>query len=255
MDILEQKRKRIETIVKVLAVCAIAFFVSPIIFATIQGLIGLVVAGSIGFIAINMAPWFAAKVANWRLKALKAEAAKNPIETLENQFNEKQNALLQFRESIKEFHAEVENVRAEIAEHKEKYPNDTRFDDKLNKMCALLANRAAKYKQAQKNLADFNEVIERKRSEWKIIQASMKMEKAAGVGEDFISKLMADTALDSIQTGLNTAFAELEVSLLDEPNGNEVKNVTPVQHALPSTSEPITLDLDLEETKNVKLKR
>lgn len=250
MDILEKKRKRIELVVKVVALGVIGFVVSPFIFATIQGLVGLLIAGSIGVIAINLAPWAAVKVANWRLKALKHEASLNPIETLENQYGERKAALIQIRSGIKEFHAQVENFRTMIEEFKQKYPEDTRYDDKYGKMQALLANRVEKYKSAQVGLAQFDEMIERKRAEWKIAQAAASLDKAAGVGEDFISKLMADTALDSVQTHLNAAFAELEVSLLDNDQKNVIR-VQPVVVALKSPSDgPVKLDLDFDEEKS-----
>lgn len=81
---LEQKRKRIEGLVKIGGLCVIGLVVAPFIFLTIQGLLGLVLAAGISFTAINFVPWYAAKVANWRLKAIKHEASKNPIETLQN---------------------------------------------------------------------------------------------------------------------------------------------------------------------------
>lgn len=250
MNALELKRQRIERIVKIVALLGIAFFVSPFIFATIQGLVGLVVAFAIGTVAVNLAPWFAAKVANWRLKALKHEAALNPIETLEEQYRQREQGLIQYREDIKLFHAEVENFRAEVANHKASYPDDTTFDDKFKKMVALLQHRAAKYVEAQQKLADFNKVIERKRSEWKIAQAAARMDKAAKVGEDFISNLQRDTALTSIQTHLNSAFAELEVSLLDEAGNAPAPKPAA---ALPSTEGPLSLDLGIE-VETVKAK-
>lgn len=253
---LNTKHKRIELFVKLGAMGIIGFVLAPYIFLSIKGIMGLIIACTIGFVAINMAPWFAVKVANWRLKALKYEASKNPVETLELTYQKKEEGLLAFRDNIKVFHAEVENFRAVVQEHKERYPGDTKYDEKFNKMVQLLNLRAAKYKQAQRNLAEFAEVIERKRSEWKIVQAAAKMDKAAGAGDDFVSKLMADTALDSVQTSLNTAFAELEVSLLDE-----AINVTPTNESTASapaidtaarpalvapTNRSLELDIDMD---------
>ena len=59
-----------------------------------------------------------------------------------------------------------------------------------------------------------------------------------------ISKLMTDTALDSVQTNLNLAFSDLEVSLLEEGNAqpNIIIAATPKQ-----LNEKPTLDLDFDE--------
>jgi len=252
MQNLELKRKRIESVAKIGALLVVGFVVAPFIFISIKGIVGLAAAVVIGLTINAFIPWFGAKLANWRLKALKHEASLNPVETLETQYQAKEQGLIAFRENIKIFHAEVENFRAVVQEHKERYPGDNKYDDKFNKMVQLLQLRAAKYKQAQQNLSSFAEIIDRKRSEWKIVQAAAKMDKAAGAGEDFVSKLMADTALDSIQTSLNTAFAELEVSLLDEAaavQGASVPmvNVTPAAPALPApTNRSLDLDIDTE---------
>jgi len=84
MNELEQKRKRIELAVKITAFSIIGFLVAPVILLVIKGLVGLIVAGIIGFAAIQFAPYLGMVIANWRLKALKAEARKNPVETLQN---------------------------------------------------------------------------------------------------------------------------------------------------------------------------
>lgn len=228
MNDLELKRKRIETVVKVLGLGAVAFFLAPFIVMTIKGLIGLTVAAVISLLVVNVGvPWFAIKLANWRLKALKYEASLNPIETLENQYGQRVEALNGIRDNLKEFFAVVQELASQIKEHEERYPDKpSQFTEKYQKMLALYNQRAIKYKQAQKNLGQFAELIEEKRSDWKVAQAAAKAMKLANVGQDFQDKLMQDTALSSIQDGLNLAFSELEVSLLDEANQPVTPTVT-----------------------------
>lgn len=243
---LERKRQRIELAVKLVAIPVVGFVLAPFVFVAIKGLIGAIVAGVISLIAINLAPWAGAKIANWRLKALKHEAAKNPIETLENQYQEKELARDRFKAHITEFYAQIQNFHAEIEEHKSKFPDQPcKFEPQYQKMLLLLENRTAKFRQVQANLLKFADVIEQKRSEWKVAQAAAKMSKAAGVGEDFVSKLMQDTAIDSVQTSLNTAFAELETSLLDEVVAVEAPQPSVVVAVLPERSSTLpALDLD-----------
>lgn len=250
MNDLELKRKRIESVVKIIATGVIGFLAASYVVLAIKGIIGLAVIAVLSLFLINVAaPWFAAKVANWRLKALKHEASLNPIETLENQYQEREKAMLAFKENIRMFYAEVQNFYAEMEKFKSEFPGQPcAFEAQYAKMNQLLAARTNKYKQAQQKLAEFDELIDRKRSEWRVAQAAARMSKAAGVGEDFISKLMADTALDSIQTNLNLAFSDLETSLLDEVS--ITSSATPVVHvptAIPEQTGPPTLDLDFEE--------
>ena len=228
MNDIEQRRKKIETIAKVVGLGIAGFLFAPIAYATITGLVSLIVVGVIGLAVVNIGvPWFAITMANWRLKAIKAAAAANPIETLENQYAEREQALLKIRDNIKEFHAVIQELWSQIQEHNEKYPDrPSQFLEKYNNMKALLALRSNKYKQAQANLKAFGELIEEKRSDWKVAQSAAKAMKLANVGEDFQSKLMQDTALNTIQDGLNMAFSELEVSLLDEQPATPTATVT-----------------------------
>jgi uncharacterized protein YukE len=260
MNDIDQKRKRIETLVKVAALGVAAFFFAPIAVLTIKGLVSLIVVATVGLLVVNVGiPWLAVSLANWRLKALKAAAAANPIETLENQYAEREAALLKFRDSIKEFHGVVQDLYAQIQEHDDKYPGKpSQFLDKYNKMRALLTLRSEKYKQAQANLRQFGELLEEKRSDWKVAQTAARAMKLANVGEDFQSKLMQDTALTTIQDGLNMAFSELEVSLLDEqPAAAPAVSVLPSPPAVPkqlpdrAVPEPPALDLDIAEAEGV----
>jgi hypothetical protein len=260
MNDLELKKKRIETVGKVILLGIAGFLFAPIAYLTITGLISLVVVCTIALLVVNIViPWLSLSIANWRLKALKAVASANPIETLENQYREREEALVSIRNNIKEFHTVVQELWGQIQEHNEKYPDrPSQFLEKYNKMKSLLALRSNKYKQAQANLKTFKEVIEEKRSDWKVAQSAAKAMKLANVGEDFQSKLMEDTALTTIQDGLNFAFSELEVSLLDE-QPLETKQVVvtstpqePLQ--LTEKSGPPSLDLEFEDAEVIPVK-
>jgi hypothetical protein len=250
MNDLELKKNKIMTVVKIVSMVITGFLVAPFVFIAIKGLLGLLIAGVVSFIIINFIPWFALKIANWRLKALKHEASKNPIETLENQYQLREEALVQFRENITRFHAEVKNFYTRKEEHKQRYPEQGgKFDEQYNQMRQLLDARSRKYVQAQQNLKRFADMIEQKRSEWEVAKAAASMSQAAGMGEEFINKLMADTAVESVTTNLNLAFAELETSLLDEVASAAPQKVViesqPVAQ-LPEKSGPPTLDLGFD---------
>lgn len=222
---LEQKRKRIEALVKIGGLGIIGFLVAPFIFLTIQGLIGLVVAAGISFTAINFVPWYAAKVANWRLKAIKHEASKNPIETLQNEYRARQEALTKFEQSIKSFAAEVSAFMGKLEGFTKTYPNEAKkFYDQYNAMKALLDSRKEKYRLARSNLGVFDGEINKARAIWEMAQAAAAMNRLSGVNEEeFYAKIQVETALDSVQKSMSIAFSDLEISLLDEP----AKTTTP----------------------------
>lgn len=238
MNELEIKRKRIETFGKVIGLGVVGFFFAPLAYATITGLVSLVTVGVIGLLVVNVGvPWFSVSLANWRLKALKATAIANPIETLENDYKKKQENLAQSRENIKASYAILETLYSQIQEHANKYPNrPSQYLDKYNKLKSLIELRGNKYKQAQSNLVKYSELIEEKRSDWNIAKTMAQASELANVGEEFQSKLLQDTALSTIQTGLNVAFSELETSLLDEDNKKTNDNTVTVVEISPSTN-------------------
>jgi hypothetical protein len=254
---LEVKRQRIETAVKILALLVVGFFVAPFILAAIGGLIGLAISAIVGLVVINLAPSVAAMIANWRLKALKAVAAMNPIETLENQYADREAALKKIRDNITQSYAVLQSLYTQIQDHNQKFPNTpSQFTDKYEKLKQLIALRGNKYKQAQKNLADFSELIDEKRSDWKIAQTMAAANKLADVGQDFQSNLMKDTALTTVQDGLNLAFSELETSLLDEGGGATVTTQVSAGAARPAgqlsapSSPPSSLDLGFDASSD-----
>lgn len=214
----EAKRKRIEFWTKGLGLAVVGFIVAPFVFIAIKGLIGLVVAATIGCGIVFFLPVVAAKFANWRLKALKAEATKNPVETLQNDFRIRQEKVYQFRDNIKNFFAEIENFANEVEIMKSSHPKDAaKFEVTLNKMRGVYAIRQQKYEQAKKQLVAYEQEIERANAIWNMAQSANRLGEAAGMTDsDFLQKIMSETALDSVQKNLNFALAELEVSLVDE---------------------------------------
>lgn len=244
---IEKKRKNFEMALKVVAIGVIGFMVSPFIFVAIHGIVGMAIAAGIGVTAVNIAPAFIAMAANWRIKALKAVAAANPIETLENVYAQKQKALSDMRDNIQQSHACLIDLYNQIQEHDQAYPGKpSQWLDKYTKMKQLVEMRGRKYKQAQVALAQFNDQIAEKRSDWKIAQTMLKAGQLANVGQDFQSKLMQDTALTTVQGALDLAFADLETSLLDaQPDTGTAPAIAqaPARGQLPA---PGPMDLGFE---------
>jgi hypothetical protein len=251
----EQRKQRIETIVKILSVAGLCLILGPVYLTMLHGMEALVALGvfsAIGFVVINLIPAFARLVGNWRLKALKAVAAANPIENLEMIYRDKMNALAASRENINATYAILQDLYNQIKEHDANYPGKpSQWLDKYNKLKALVELRGEKYKASKVKLQEFSDIIDEKRSDWKIAQTMAQANKLANVGEDFESKLMQDTALTTVQDGLNLAFAELDTALLDEaPTSATVVAAPAAPKAIAQTSSACSVSmpkLDLEE--------
>jgi hypothetical protein len=214
----EQKKQRIETIAKIAGAGVIGFVVAPFVFIAIKGLIGLIIAAIISFVAIQFLPVLALKVANWRLKAIKAEASANPVETLQNDYNTQKEALNNFLQSIKDFAAQVNIFGGKLDGFAKQYPDEApKFRENHQKMKDLLALRFKKYEESKATLAAYELEIQKVKALWEMGQAAAEMNKAAGVdSEEFLQKISRETAIDAVQKSLHTALADLEISLAEE---------------------------------------
>lgn len=257
---LEQRRTRIENIAKVIGIVALGFLFAPIAIMTIKGVISLIIVGAIGFATVNIGiPWFSRSVANWRLKAIKAVAAANPIETLENRYAQLKDALLKQRENIKQRIAIAMKIMEQIKTFESQFNKPSPRREQYNKLNQLVELSKAKYEAAQVNLVEFGKIIEEKRADWEIALSMAEANKLANVGEDFTSKLMQDTALTTIQNGLDMAFAELDAAVMDE-NVQKVLSGQSVEVKViantPKTKQlaaPSDLDFDFESVRDAEI--
>lgn len=221
----QERTKRQIVLFSKIGLCAvIGFVVSPFIFLAIQGLLGILVAGTIGLLGMNFAPVLIDMLANAKMKALKFEASKNPIETLELDYGKRQEALEQFREAINMFSASIKTFQDKLAGFKTKFPNDSeKFDDQLSKMKQLLDIRRNKYKDAEKSLIQYSSEIDRAKAIWAMSLEAAKMNNASGMDEkDLVQRIKVETSIDAITTSMNKNFAELETSLIEEADEKQL---------------------------------
>lgn len=201
-----------------MGVCLVLGPLATTIAAGIGALAALIVGAAGVFTVWKFLPWFALKVSNWHLKALKAEATKSPVETLQTQLVEKQKALDSFKENIRLFAGQVLSFGDQVKQYVKDGLEDAQvYVEQLGKMKQLLELRQQRYKEAQETLKEFEETIQRTDRKWKMACAAAAMNEAAGQMEgDVFDKICIETALDSVQTKLNQSFADLEIALMDD---------------------------------------
>lgn len=214
---MDAKRRRNEKVAKVLGLAVVGFFASFVVVKAIVGLAGLLVVIGTSWAAISFLPYVAMKFANWRLKAIKAEAAKNPIESLQNQSAKKHEALAQYLDKLNDFGAQLlafaDKVKAYVRQGLDDAPV---YVEQLDKMKQLQQVRQDKYTATKGALAEFDEGIRRASTKWEMAKAAAAMSEVAGdVDGDVFDKIVVETSLDSVQTSLNKSFAELDTLLLD----------------------------------------
>lgn len=205
---------------------AAAAVIAPVIFLTVKGLVGLAIAAVVGLAIINGAPVVSAAFANWKMKGIKAVAASNPVEQLQNVLMERRGALTLFSSRITEFSTRVRQFEGKLQSFKTQFPSESaKFDEQAAAMNQLLALRRAKYEEVRQQLQAFELEVKKADAIWQMSQAASELHKAAGMeGEDVYAKIKAETALESVELSLNRSFAQLETALLEEyPSGVSLK--------------------------------
>lgn len=76
----DPRAKRWGNFAKVAALLTVGFFVAPFIWVALGGLLGLIVAGAVCVVTWMLRGWFYSVVANMRMKLVKAEAQRNPVD-------------------------------------------------------------------------------------------------------------------------------------------------------------------------------
>lgn len=225
----EQRKARLQLGLNIAGVCLIAAFVGPFAVAILHGLGAiLAVAATVGisWVAMKFMNTFTLMVSNAALKSMKAEAMRNPVETLQTEYVKKQNALKDYRANIEKFKAQVLAFKDQVQRYvKEGLEDAQTYVEQLGKMNQLYDLRVRKYQEAQDMLSEFAETISRTEKKWKMACAAMAMNEAAGeLAGDTFDKICIETALDSVQTKLNESFAALDIALLDDDKAKQQLN-------------------------------
>jgi len=191
---------------------------APLIFSALQGLIGLIAFLLIGGTAIAFAPKMAMKFANWRIKGIKSEARKNPIETMQNVYAAKLEDWKKMRLMVEQFSTAVRGFEAKVRDLVREYPDQKdEYTDQLAGMQKLLQLRTLRLKEAKQNLDAFRQEIDKQQARYEVAVAALKAESAGRKfsDEEVYEQIKIDESFSSVQRAMDTAFAQLDSSLAE----------------------------------------
>ena len=241
---IDPRAKRWGVIAKYAALLGIGFIVAPWIFTAITGLVGLVVAAGLLTAVWVLAPAVQTAAQNLRIKLIKGEAARNPIETLQNEYLRREQALNERKNKIETLAAKTAGFKGKLDQFKRDYPSDAQtYQEIYDKMVILLKRSRDQWMIAERQLKAFDGEIEKAKAKWEMAQAAYQLRTDAGqVEAEFFAKLKVESSLDAIEDGMNAAFAQLD-TLLMESDTVDIKNVTGTapQAALPAPQDGITI--------------
>lgn len=213
----EERKARLATALKWGLGLGAAVLIAPIVFLAVKGIVGLGLAVLAGLVIINLAPVVSLRLATWRIQGLKGIARNSPIETREKLALDKHAALKKMSESITAYATEVNNFASEVRDLAKQYPDEAaEFENKLQKCMSLLQLQRMKYREAVSALAGFEAATERAKMKWKVAQSAIRMERLSGQqAQSAMDKILADEALDSVESAMNQAFAGLDTSIME----------------------------------------
>jgi len=237
---------------KWIAGLGVCILISPFVLMGIGGLVGGMTFIIIAYAASQFVPYFVSKIsnkkkemmlaeANRHLAALKAEARKNPVETMQNVYREQALVLKDRADKIQKFATKVNKYGMQLKDLKAKFPGDaSSFDQVHADMTLLLKKRQEKWVEASDKHKQSASEIERCQAIWEMSQATLDLRESAGdVETEFLQKIRTDTAIDAVRDSLASSMADLDALLMEEVP------LRPVEKQAIANSTPLTLESNI----------
>lgn len=239
----EQRAQKWGTVAKIAAVAALGFLVSPFVLSAIQGVLGLLALAAIyGTVWVTL-PAIGDAAKNLRLKLVRAEAARDPIGTLQNE-HLRQSAMLEERKigmetssgAIRSLNETIRKLEAEFPDSPELPQMRQDYAD----LRAIEQQRADQWAEAYVTLGMFKKEIERAKRVWDVALALAKARGASGLSEEeWQATLKRDTSFDAIRLKLNSEMSALSTEKMQADADRILKGKVAAK-ALPSgTDRPV----------------
>ncbi len=242
----EGRKKQIARRWKIGLALLVGVAAAPVVVAGIEGLAGLIVIWLMSTVALQFAPVVSMKVAVWRLKAIKALAQKNPIETMEAVYLEKSETIKTGDAKIVAFEGRYRTYLDQLDQFKENHPSKAdRFVQIGKTMGAGLKRMKVKQSAAkQQQKAYWDKIQEAKAIYSMALAARAVSELSADAEQQVFQEIRQQVAFDTVNNAFNSAVAELSLDVEDpkefSPDLLTASGEIPRLDAVPADSEPAT---------------
>lgn len=234
----EQRKKRFQIIVSGVLIAVIGFFVAPIIITTIKGILGLIACLLVLGLAWALVQPVIMFLSNLKMKAIRAEAWRNPTETLRTEQQKRDVALKGAKKTLEDMKGRVKAFRGTIEDLRPRISKEklTEMLTVATELDSLYKNRLTKYENAKVKLLEFGNLIEQAEAEWQVSVAARDATAAFNTGDDALSQLKVGASLTAIRSNLGAAMAALDTELADSNaearimQGGSAEQITPSQH-------------------------
>ena len=193
---------------------------------------------SIGSLLLwNFLPVIAQWAAQMKVKGIKYNSAKNPVEDLQLLYIKKQGEIENAATAITTFAKETKDYKDKLDGFIQRRPEKAEaFKTTYNAMSKVLSIQTLKLKESRQKLSEFESIIIEAEDIWQMTQAAMKANKAMRKFDapDPMDEIRQRTALDSVIGSLNQVTAELETAVALDYNNFD-------QHALTNDPSPVII--------------
>jgi hypothetical protein len=152
----------------------------------------------------------------WRIqviKMMKATSRQNPVETLQLELIDRQEAFEAAGATVVAVSAMRDSLREKLDEYVQKHrTKDAGLEKSINQLSELVDRLTASLRQAGIKLGEFERFVARQADRWKLANATGELAvllKETG-GGDVTGRFLQDEAIDSIRDALNLSFAQID---------------------------------------------
>ena len=175
-----------------------------------------------GLVLLNLSPrisrWLTLKGANFFLRLMKDEAARNPIETMQNTHLERAQDLENAAEEIAKLSGQISTFAGQVREHKTKFGDEgdlQALEEALALMRKAYGELEQNYKVAEAAHKEYGRKIAIAQSKWKMALISQSIFRSLKPGGEkaLLTKVLNEVAMESVETTFHQSFARLNLSL------------------------------------------
>lgn len=212
-DTLDPRAKFWARIAAGAAVLVAGFFIAPYVWVALGGLLGLLAAGGVMLTTWMLLPALQDAAASWRLKLIKAQAAANPVETLNLEHLRQSEILEERKVAIETMSGAIRTLAETIRKLEAEFPDSSELAQMREDYADLRSiekSRMEGWQEAYATLGEFAKEIKRASRIWDVALAMAKARGASGLTEEeWQAKMKAETSFDAIRTKLNTEMSAL----------------------------------------------
>lgn len=212
----------------ILLLAPVSYFIAYALFGATLALASAALLAGVWLVLVNLWPKWAMQLANYRLRELKAEAERNPIETLQNQQQALEKRLTEESRKITELDTGVEDYRTYLTNTAKEGEVEAAAAGipTLRDMERLLIFRRMKWREARSKLDERARKIKSADAKYRVAIKARELAAVAGEPDDAVlQNVLESVAFGAVESTVNESMAALRTAIMVEavPEGEIIE--------------------------------